>query len=1481
MRSRYWPALPGLFLSILPAFSQGVITTVAGTDWQFPGDGRPAVNAPLGGTFGLDVAAGPEGSFYIADADNFMVMRAGPDGILSVVAGNGILGFSGDGGLAVNASIGFPVAVAVDPSSNVYIAVGDLVHRVTPDGIIKIYAGTGSSGFDGDGGPANRARLNQPSGLAVDASGSLYISDKLNNRIRKVTPDGVISTIAGTGPAGYTGDGGRAAAAALSAPTRIALDSGGNLYFVDYGNNRVRRITRDGLISTVAGGSAGLDDGIAATSANLLPINVAVDQAGNLFIGDYRSRKIRRVDRSGVLTSVAGNGEAGFSGDGGPASGAAINFIFGGLSAGAGGDLYLADNENFRIRRIADGLIRTVAGNGLFRFSGNGGPATSATLFVPGGVAVDRDGNIYFTEQTLNRIRKITPDGLVSVVGGSGMLGYSGDGGPATEAALEIPTFVTTDPAGDIYFSDTINNVIRRIGRTGIITTIAGNGRNDFSGDRGPATRASLGGPNGIDFDDAGNLYISDTGNNRIRKVAPDGTISTIAGTGAAGFLGDNGPALQARLNGPTGLRVSGGSIYFADTQNHRVRRIDPGGVITTVAGNGQMGFSGDGGQAASASLNGPHGLAFDKAGVLYIADQANYVVRRVASDGVITTFAGQGGLSGYSGDGGPAKSARLLSPNDLAFDAAGNLLISDLGNHRIRAVLNAAPTYKVNPEILVLTAPAGSKPVDLTLDVVGSIPGIPFIAAGYAPDGWLSASPSAGSMPSTLRVTIDPSALAPDIYLGAVGVSASNAETAFTGIYVLLTVTAPGDPSLDVKTTALKYAFVQGGAGLTKVLPIANGGGGSLNFAVTTDTSSGGAWLRAQAATGTIDAFGAAAVSISANPAGLPPGTYSGTVYVANKEPLQIVTVPVTMTVTAVPLSILVPQTGLTFFAVQGSTAVAPQSFSVLNTGQGQMRFTASASTISGGPWLSIFPGAGVSDADSPVVPQVRVDANPQGLNAGIYYGSVQVSAPGAGNSPQFVSVVLNVLSPGSTIGPLVQPAALIFAASVGESPGSQTVLVQNTSSSPVTFRSGRVTTDGANWLTTLPTDATVTQAQPVRIVVQPLTAGLAPGIYRGTLTLAFSDGNTRNIALVLVIVAQGSSLLSSKPVREAEGCAPTRLAPVFTQLSDGFSIPAGFPNQVSVKVIDDCANPMITGSVVVNFNNGDPAIGLTSLKDGSWAGTWIPYRSVSEPIITANAQIPELNLKGDVQIKGGFRILDPPPVVRAGAILNGASYVEQAPLAPGSLFVVLGSKLAQSEASASTLPLPANLAGSAILFAGREAPLVSASDGQMVAVIPYGIGANTTQQVVITRGNSLSAPQPVTIAAAAPGIFTQDGSGKGRGNIFALDASGAQTLADASHPVKAGDTIVIYCTGLGEVTPPVPAGSPVSQMSSTINPVAVSIGGVAANVTFSGVAPGGPAGSYQVKTVVPNGVAAGDQVPVVVTAAGQSSQPVTVATR
>ena len=669
--------------------STGTITTVAGTgEFGFSGDDSPATQAEINSPYG--VAADGAGNLYIADSGNDRIRKVDSTGTITTVAGTGEFGFSGDGGPATQAWVNSPDSVVVDGAGSLYISHrnNNRVRKVDSTGTITTIAGTGERGFGGDGGPASQAQISSPTGVAVDGAGNLYIADSGNQRIRKVDSTGTITTVAGTGEHGFGGDGGPASQAQISSPTGVAVDGAGNLYIADAGNHRVRRVDSTGTITTVAGtGEHGFggDGGPASQAQISSPTGVAVDGAGNLYIADAGNHRVRRVDSTGTITTVAGTGEAGFGGDGAPATQAGIDRLTGVAVDGAG-NLYIADWNSNRVRKVdSTGTITTIAGTGERGFGGDGGPASQAQISSPTGVAVDGAGNLYIADWDNGRIRRVDSAGTITTIAGTGGFYFRGDGGPARQGWLSYPTGVAVDGAGNLYIADADDHRIRKVdSTTGTITTVAG-GVNTFGGDGGPASEAQISSPTGIAVDGAGNLYISDR-SHRIRKVDSTGTITTVAGTGRRGFSGDGGPASQARLNFPTGVAVDGaGNLYIADRTNFRIRKVDSTGTITTVAGTGRRGFSGDGGPASQAQIELPTSVAIDGAGNLYIADAGNDRIRRVDSTtGTITTVAGTG-RRGFSGDGGPASQAQISSPRGVAVDGAGNLYIADAGNDRIR----------------------------------------------------------------------------------------------------------------------------------------------------------------------------------------------------------------------------------------------------------------------------------------------------------------------------------------------------------------------------------------------------------------------------------------------------------------------------------------------------------------------------------------------------------------------------------------------------------------------------------------------------------------------------------------------------------------------------------------------------------------------------------------------------------------------------
>lgn len=676
------------------------ISTIAGTGTSGFSEGATASQLNKPGSIALDA----QGNLYIADILNYRVRKVNLNtGNITTVAGNGTSGFSGDDGLAVDAQISVPGGIAVNASGTLLYIADKNNHCIRKvdlvSGIITTFAGTNTAGYSGDGLLATSSKLDNPIAVALDATGNLYIADRNNHRVRLVNAStNVLIDIAGTGVAGFSGDGGLASVAQIDFPVGVAVDQQSNLYIADANNSRIRKVNlSSGNISTVAGnGSIGFsgDGGLATDAALHRARQVAVDAQGNLYITDLDNQRIRKVDAvTKIITTIAGTGVAGFSGDGNLATLAQLHMPRG-VQVDASGNIFIADRDNHRIRKIdiTTNNISTIAGTGTAGFSVN--LATSAQLNQPGGVAVDNDGNIYIADSHNHRIRKILAStGEIVTIAGDGTANFGGDGGLATAAQLNTPGDVAVDASGNLYIADKENHRIRKVdAATQMISTVAGTGIASFSGD-GLATSVDLNSPVGVAVDGNNDVYIADRNNHRIRKleVATE-MLSTIAGTGISGGSGDGGLATAARINLATGIAVnSAGDIFIADRNSHRVRKVDAvTKIITTVAGTGTFGFSGDGNTATLADLGRVRQVAVDASGNIFIADLDNQRIRKVIA-GNIVTVAGTG-VAGFSGDGGLATLAMLNNPRDIAVDAQGNLLIADRENHRIRKLtLNAS----------------------------------------------------------------------------------------------------------------------------------------------------------------------------------------------------------------------------------------------------------------------------------------------------------------------------------------------------------------------------------------------------------------------------------------------------------------------------------------------------------------------------------------------------------------------------------------------------------------------------------------------------------------------------------------------------------------------------------------------------------------------------------------------------------------------
>jgi len=621
---------------------------------------------------------------------------------------------------ALSSSIGNTNSVARDAAGDIYFSSDECVFKVDTNGILTLVAGNSTSGYSGDGGPAINAQLSNPWGVAVDQAGNVYIADELNNRIRRVSPAGIITTVAGVGTIGFSGDGGSATDAQLHFPLNVTVDASGNLYIADYFNNRVRKVSPNGIIVTVGGGGSVYpgDGGLAIAAAIAGPAGMAVDASGNIFVADRGGMRVREISTGGIISTVAGNGTAGYSGDGGLAT-AAEMYLPSDVAVDAAGNLYIADFNNNQIRKVAGGIISSL-------------PA-SAALNGPSGVALDA-GNLYIADRFNNVIRKLSTGGLLTNVAGNGSPHFSGDGGAATSALLNNVTGVAVDAFGNLFIADSQNSRVREVSTTGTITTVAGGGTSE--GDGAQATSARLVTPVAVAFDTAGNLYIADSGDQRIRKVTPGGIISTVAGNGTPGVSGDGGLATAAQIYSPSGVAVDGsGNIYIVSgygfggglstVVGNSVREVTPNGTITTLIPSATLNL----GVLSMPIPFNPSAIAVDAAGDLFVQEApifsavtgpaTNAVqVLKISASGATTTIAQASGVMAVNAAGGlylvQANTVQVIGPGttSTSYPIAGTVA-------GLAAAVNSSNTIYVAQQYLVAQLQAnGGQPVNSPVTV-------------------------------------------------------------------------------------------------------------------------------------------------------------------------------------------------------------------------------------------------------------------------------------------------------------------------------------------------------------------------------------------------------------------------------------------------------------------------------------------------------------------------------------------------------------------------------------------------------------------------------------------------------------------------------------------------------------------------------------------------------------------------------------------
>jgi hypothetical protein len=637
------------------------------------------------------------GNVYVAEAGNNSISKVTPAGVVTTLAGQA--GSSGSAnGTGSGARFWSPAGVARDSVGNIYVAdqINYTIRKVAPAGLVTTLAGQPLSRGSADG-TGSAARFNDPFGVAVDIAGNVYVADSGNNTIRKVTPAGVVTTLAGLAGSSGSVDGTNRNAR-FNFPIHLTVDSATNIYVADTFNHTIRKMTPVGtnwVVTTLAGeaGSSGSADGTNSEARFNEPNGLALDGAGNLYVAEWANHTIRKMTLNGpnwIVTTTAG-----LAGSSGSVNGTNSNARFNNpasVAVDSADNVYVADGANNLIRKMTlagtNWVVTTLAGLGGIYGSADG-RGIDARFYGPSGVAADSSGTLYVADQISHTIRSVTTGrGVVTTL--AGVAGYSGSAdGSGEDARFRNPTGVAVDSTGNIYVADTWNSTIRKVTPAGVVTTLVGM-PDALGGDDGTNSQARFLYPQGVAVDHAGHLYVADTGGATIRKVTPigpDWVVTTLAGhSDLYGFR--NGTGTDALFNSPTSVAVdSAGNVYVADTLNHLIRKVTPAGVVTTFAGGAGLAGSVDG-RGTAARFYAPTGVAVDSADNVYVADTYNNTIRKVDPAGVVTTLGGMPGNIGTANGTGSA--ARFSNPAGLAVDSAGNVYVADFFFNTIRKGLQA-----------------------------------------------------------------------------------------------------------------------------------------------------------------------------------------------------------------------------------------------------------------------------------------------------------------------------------------------------------------------------------------------------------------------------------------------------------------------------------------------------------------------------------------------------------------------------------------------------------------------------------------------------------------------------------------------------------------------------------------------------------------------------------------------------------------------
>jgi uncharacterized protein (TIGR03437 family) len=808
---------------------------------------------------------------------------------------------------------------------------------------------------------------------------------------------------------------------------------------------------------------------------------------------------------------------------------------------------------------------------------------------------------------------------------------------------------------------------------------------------------------------------------------------------------------------------------------------------------------------------------------------------------------------------------------------------------------VTVAVTLTIQPPLMFTLSPAAlnfqatsavPQPPSQTVSVFSNFPATVFATATTTSGNpWLTVTQSATQTPLSLTITVA-GGLAVGPHIGQILLSTTRGGATVATIPINYNVAAAQTPTLQVSPDTLSFSSAQGGLPIQQALAVSNTGSGVLNFGAQITAQSGGNWLALQSTTGTATAGSPATVPFTITPGTLRPGAYSATVTVTSGTgaDAQTATGLIVLSISSQAPSLLLSQTGVAFTAVaQGSNPPA-QTVSVVNAGSGSLSWNVAVSTLAGDNWLSATPTSGSTQPLPVVAPTISISVNSQTLAAGTYYGSVKVNS-------QVISVQTTVLPVGQPPSPSLSTNGLVFTGVAGSTPpAAQAVPITNA----LAYSSTISTDDGGNWLTAIPAATTIS----VQAAVTTLTAG----IRHGTIRLGFTDGSVQTINVLAVTAPAGTPASAARSsisglIPAASGGCPSVLVPQITSLPTSFTVTASQSVPISVTVVDDCGHSLAnssSSSVIASFFDASKPPGpsaklqgdvkLTPQGNGMWSGTWTPPAAVAQAqiIVVALGINGTTPFAGQSLVNGTVRTAGANAPALSLGIFNAASYQPGNTIALGSFVSIFGANLSNGSGAPGTQPLPTNYQGTQVFLGGVALPLQFAGPNQINALIPGNVAVDSQQPLVIQRDLTQGAPVSVTIADAQPGIYTANQQGTGQGAVLTSD-----NVLDAptggypgSHPATRGDVIQIFCTGLGAVNNPPPAGAaaPNSPLSTTVGTVTATIAGNNAQVLFSGLAPGF-IGLYQVNVLVPLGAPAAGAVPLVLTVGSAVSNTATIA--